>query len=100
MGMNACRGSDAYVPVTCQSRIYKYKGSHTTPTAHASYHRRASTSLSSPLLTCRVHRFMRLSPYRYTSISSIQLETNRVRPGNVLLVINSPMSVLMGPSEA
>ncbi|GFV55401.1 uncharacterized protein TNCV_146741 [Trichonephila clavipes] len=63
-------------------------------------HHRASTSLNSRLVTCRVHGFLRLSPYPYTSISSIQSETKLVRPGNVFLVINSPMLVLTGPGEA
>ena len=53
------------------------------------------TSLNSPLLTCRVHGFMRLFPYLYTSICSIQLETRLIRSGNMFPVINSPMSVLM-----
>ncbi|GFX91653.1 uncharacterized protein TNCV_3682391 [Trichonephila clavipes] len=70
------------------------------PTAHAPYNPRASTSLSSPLLTCRVHEFMRLSPFTCTSIRSIPLETRLVRSGNVFLVINSPLSVLTGPGEA
>ncbi|GFT05318.1 transposable element Tcb2 transposase [Trichonephila clavipes] len=61
--------------------------SHITPTAHAPYHHRASTSLNSPLLTCRVYEFMRFSPYPYTSISWIQFETRLIRPGNVLPVI-------------
>ncbi|GFW93917.1 hypothetical protein TNCV_4221951 [Trichonephila clavipes] len=58
-----------------------------------------STSFNSPLLTCRVHGFKRLSPYPYTSISSIQSETRLARPGNVFLVVYSPMSVLTGPGE-
>ncbi|GFT31953.1 uncharacterized protein TNCV_3468191 [Trichonephila clavipes] len=33
-------------------------------------------------------------------ITSIQLETRLVRPGNVFPVINSPMSVLTAPGEA
>ncbi|GFT15001.1 uncharacterized protein TNCV_4315881 [Trichonephila clavipes] len=52
------------------------------------------------MLTCRVHGFMRFSPYPYTSISSNQLETRLVRPSNVFLVIYSSMSVLKGPDEA
>ncbi|GFV22936.1 uncharacterized protein TNCV_2623891 [Trichonephila clavipes] len=47
----------------------------------------------------RVHGFMRLSPCPYTSISSIQLETRLVISGNVFPVIDSPISVLMGPGE-
>ncbi|GFX95243.1 uncharacterized protein TNCV_848341 [Trichonephila clavipes] len=35
-----------------------------------------------------------MSPYQYMSVSSIQLETRLVRPGNVFPVINRPMSVL------
>ncbi|GFU05079.1 uncharacterized protein TNCV_574341 [Trichonephila clavipes] len=66
---------------------------------HAVCYHRASTSLNSLLLTCRVQGFMRLSPYPYTFISSIQLETRLVRPGNVFPVINNPMSVLTGPDE-
>ncbi|GFU05773.1 hypothetical protein TNCV_3602121 [Trichonephila clavipes] len=42
---------------------------------------------------------MRLSPYPYTPISSIQLERRLERPGNVFPVINSPMSMLMGLGE-
>ncbi|GFX39028.1 hypothetical protein TNCV_3426141 [Trichonephila clavipes] len=45
---------DAYVPVTYESRIQTYQGFHITPTAHVRYHHRASTSLNSALLTCRV----------------------------------------------
>ncbi|GFV05528.1 uncharacterized protein TNCV_227391 [Trichonephila clavipes] len=75
-----------------------YQGSHRTRTAYAPNNHRASTSLNSPLLTCRVHGFMRLSPY--PSVSSIQLETRLVRPSKVFPVINSPMSVLTGPGEA
>ncbi|GFW26772.1 uncharacterized protein TNCV_2851621 [Trichonephila clavipes] len=40
---------------------------------------------------------MRLSPYPYTLISSIQLETRLFRLGSRFPVINSPMSVLTGP---
>ncbi|GBN57862.1 hypothetical protein AVEN_30151-1 [Araneus ventricosus] len=39
------------------------------------------------------------SPYSYTCIRPIQLETRLVRPGNVFPVINSPMVVLSGPGE-
>ncbi|GFT93276.1 uncharacterized protein TNCV_2220351 [Trichonephila clavipes] len=70
------------------------------PNTHIPYHYRASSSLNSPLLTCTAHGFMRLSPYPYMTISSIQLETRLVRPGNMFPVINSPISVLTGPSEA
>ncbi|GFU40113.1 uncharacterized protein TNCV_3767781 [Trichonephila clavipes] len=91
---------DACVPVTCQSRIWTYQGSHFTPTAHTPYHHRASNRLKSPLLTRRVNGFMRLYPYLYTSISSIQLETRLVIPGIMFLVIKIPMSVLTGPGEA
>ncbi|GFY24788.1 uncharacterized protein TNCV_2689791 [Trichonephila clavipes] len=89
---------DAYVPVRVVSRRIRDLVSrqlHTTP-----YHRRASTSLNIPLLTCRAHGFMRMSLYPYTSINSNQLETKLVRPGNVFPVINSPMSVLTAPGEA
>ncbi|GFV34072.1 hypothetical protein TNCV_654661 [Trichonephila clavipes] len=34
--------------------------SHIMPTAHAPYHHRASINLNSPLLTCRIHGFMRM----------------------------------------
>ncbi|GFX81535.1 uncharacterized protein TNCV_4509411 [Trichonephila clavipes] len=91
---------DAYVPVTFQSRIFTYQGSHIMSNAHSPYHHRASTSLNSPLLICRAHGFLRLSPFPYKSISLIQLETRLVRQGNVFPVINSPMSLLPGPREA
>ncbi|GBO12240.1 hypothetical protein AVEN_173726-1 [Araneus ventricosus] len=39
------------------------------------------------------------SPYSYTCIRPIQLQTRLVRPGNVFPVINSPMVVLSGPGE-
>ncbi|GBL82972.1 hypothetical protein AVEN_106469-1 [Araneus ventricosus] len=39
------------------------------------------------------------SPYSYTCIRPIQLETRLVRPGNVFPVISSPMVVLSGPGE-
>ncbi|GBM70305.1 hypothetical protein AVEN_262523-1 [Araneus ventricosus] len=58
-----------------------------------------STRLSSPLLTNRVYVLMTSSPYPYTCIRPIQLETRLVRPGNVFPVINSPMVVLSGPGE-
>ncbi|GFV25197.1 uncharacterized protein TNCV_2565811 [Trichonephila clavipes] len=64
------------------------------------YHHRGSTSLNSPMLTSRVHGFMRLSPYPYTSISSIQLETRLLRLGNMFPVIKSPMSALTSPGQA
>ncbi|GFX29981.1 uncharacterized protein TNCV_2616931 [Trichonephila clavipes] len=53
-----------------------------------------------PAIVSCCHGFMRLSPYPYTSISSIQLVARLIRPGNVFPVINSPMSVLTGPNEA
>ncbi|GFX48029.1 uncharacterized protein TNCV_4113641 [Trichonephila clavipes] len=74
--------------------------SHITLIADLRYHHRASTSLNSPLLTCSDYGFMRMSPYPYTSISLIQLETRLIRPRNVFPVINSLMSVLAGPGEA
>ncbi|GBL90717.1 hypothetical protein AVEN_203262-1 [Araneus ventricosus] len=55
------------------------------------YHHRGSTRLNSPLLTNRVYGLMMSSPYSYTRIRPIQLETRLVRPGNVFPVINSPM---------
>ncbi|GBM09537.1 hypothetical protein AVEN_100444-1 [Araneus ventricosus] len=64
------------------------------------YHHRSSTRLSSPLLACRVHGFMRISSCPYTSIRPIQLETRLVRSDNVFPVINSPMAVLVGPGDA
>ncbi|GFX69065.1 uncharacterized protein TNCV_4945651 [Trichonephila clavipes] len=70
-GLHICHLSESYLD---ESGV-----SHITPTVHVPYHHRASTSLNSPLLTCKVHGFMRLSPYPYTSISSIQLETSRQR---------------------
>ncbi|GFX34982.1 uncharacterized protein TNCV_2329221 [Trichonephila clavipes] len=63
------------------------------------YHCKASTCLNNPFLICRVHGFMRLYPYLYATISSIQLETRLVSPDNVFPVINSSMSVLTGPGE-
>ncbi|GFX03904.1 uncharacterized protein TNCV_4678091 [Trichonephila clavipes] len=89
---------DAYVPITCQSHIWTYQGAHITPTAHAPYHHRASNSLNIPLLTYRFHGFMRLSPYLYTSISSIQLETRFVRSSNVFPGDGKFLST--GPGEA
>ncbi|GFS77389.1 uncharacterized protein TNCV_4566221 [Trichonephila clavipes] len=73
--------------------LYVSQGCHITPTAYAPYYHRASTSLNSLLLTYRVHGFMRLSPYPYASIGSIQLETRLVRSGNEFPVINSSMSL-------
>ncbi|GFX71917.1 uncharacterized protein TNCV_1443401 [Trichonephila clavipes] len=67
---------------------------------YAPYHHRASTSLNSPWLTCRVHGFTRLSLHPYISISSIQLETRLVGPGNMFPVVNRPMSMLTGTGEA
>ncbi|GFX52150.1 uncharacterized protein TNCV_548091 [Trichonephila clavipes] len=75
-------------------------GSHITPTSYAPYNHRASTSLNSPLITSSGHEFMMLYPYPYMSITWIQLETRFVRPGNAFPVINSPMSVLTGASDA
>ncbi|GFW76404.1 uncharacterized protein TNCV_1581831 [Trichonephila clavipes] len=66
----------------------------------APYQHRASTSLNSSLLKCRVYGFMRLSSYPYMFVSSIQLETRLVRLGNVFPVIKNKMSVLTGPGEA
>ncbi|GFW40030.1 uncharacterized protein TNCV_5117131 [Trichonephila clavipes] len=91
---------DAYVLVTCQSHIQTYQGPISRKPGARPYHPRVSTIHNGPLLTCRVHGFMRLSPYLYTSNSFIQLETRLVRPGNVYPVINSPMSVLTDPGEA
>ncbi|GBM77482.1 hypothetical protein AVEN_94290-1 [Araneus ventricosus] len=48
----------------------------------------------------RVCELMMLSLSSYTCICPIQLETRLVRPGNALLVINSPMVVLPGSGEA
>ncbi|GFU10310.1 uncharacterized protein TNCV_150741 [Trichonephila clavipes] len=73
----------------------RIRGPYHANCTHPNHHR-ASTSLNNPLLTCRVHELMRLSPYPYTFISSIQLETRLVRPGNMFPVINSLMWVLTG----
>ncbi|GFW49384.1 uncharacterized protein TNCV_3058911 [Trichonephila clavipes] len=88
--LRTCHQSESYLDAS---------GGHIMPTAYTPYHHRASTSMNSPLLISRVHGFMRLSPYPYTSINSIELERRLVRPGNVFLVINSPMSVLTVPDE-
>ena len=98
--MNGCRWSarmNTYLsPVRVISRpIWR---SHITPTAQAPHHYWVSTSLNRPLLTCRVHGFMR-SPYLYTSIHSKQLETRLVRPGNMFPVINHQMLVLTSLGE-
>ncbi|GBL84810.1 hypothetical protein AVEN_93843-1 [Araneus ventricosus] len=82
---------------TCH--LSEYQGSHITPTAHVPYHHRGSTRLNSPLLTNRVYGLMMASPFSYTCIRLIQLETRLVRPGNAFPVINSPMVVLSGPGE-
>ena len=66
---------DAYVRVRVVSR-------RITPTAHVPHNYRAFTSLNSPLLTCRVNGFKKLSTYPYTSIRSVQLETRPVRIGS------------------
>ncbi|GBL69490.1 hypothetical protein AVEN_121806-1 [Araneus ventricosus] len=71
----------------------------TSPTAHVPYHHRCFTRLNSPLLTNRVYGLMMSSPYSYTYIPPIQLETRLVRPGNVFPVINSPKVVLSDPGE-
>ncbi|GBO41481.1 hypothetical protein AVEN_254787-1 [Araneus ventricosus] len=55
--------------------------------------------IDSPLLRNRVYGLMMSSPYSYTCIRPLQLETRLVRPGNVFPVINSPMVVLSGPGE-
>ncbi|GFT55025.1 uncharacterized protein TNCV_2325341 [Trichonephila clavipes] len=86
--LRTCHLSESYLDIS---------GSHIMPTAHTPYHHRASTNLNSSLMTCRIHGCMRLFPY---PISSLQLETRLVRPGNVFPLITSPMSVLTGPSEA
>ncbi|GBL70725.1 hypothetical protein AVEN_165662-1 [Araneus ventricosus] len=65
---------------------------------HVHIHHRGSNILNSPLLTNRVYGLM-MSPYSYTCIRPLQLETRLVRPGNVFPVINSPMVVLPGPGE-
>ncbi|GBM67021.1 hypothetical protein AVEN_47192-1 [Araneus ventricosus] len=70
-----------------------------TPTAHVPYHHRGSSRLNIPLLTNRVYGLMMSSPYSYTCVRPIQLETRLVRPGNVFPVINSSMAVLSGPGE-
>ncbi|GBM35293.1 hypothetical protein AVEN_38158-1 [Araneus ventricosus] len=57
------------------------------------------TRLNSPLLINRVNGLMMSSPYSYTCIHPIQLETRLVRPGNVFPVINNRMVVLSGPGE-
>ncbi|GFV27626.1 uncharacterized protein TNCV_4181711 [Trichonephila clavipes] len=80
-------------------RIKTNQRSHITPNAHDPYHHSTTSSFNSPLLACRFHGFMRLSPYPYTSISSIQLETRLVRLGNVFPFINSSMSVLTGTGK-
>lgn len=87
---------DAYVRVTCQSHL-DVPGVAYHSTAHVLHHSRASTRMNRPLLTCRVHGFMRLSLYPYTSIRSIQFDTRLVRPGNMFSVINSSMWVLTSP---
>ncbi|GFV30936.1 hypothetical protein TNCV_4013701 [Trichonephila clavipes] len=70
MDMNGCRRSDRMLtylsPVRDVSRRISW--SHIKPTAHAPYNHRASTSLNSPQLICRVHGFMRLSPNPYAPI--------------------------------
>ncbi|GFR10379.1 hypothetical protein TNCT_79261 [Trichonephila clavata] len=98
MDMNGCMKvirQDTYVPATCQSRIWTYQRSHIITTAHV-----PQSIYQLELLTRRVHGFMRLSSHPCTSISSIQLETRLVRPGNVFPVIHSPISVLTSPDEA
>lgn len=47
------------------------------------------------MLTHKVHRFMRLSLYPYTSNCPIQLERRLIRLAKVFLDINSPMEVLV-----
>ncbi|GFW01422.1 uncharacterized protein TNCV_5030721 [Trichonephila clavipes] len=85
-----CHLSESYVDVSG----VPYHSNCTAP-----FHHRAFTGLNSSLLTCRVHGFLRLSPYPYASISSMLLETRLVRQGNVFLVISSLMSVLTGLGE-
>lgn len=91
----------AYVPVTSHCSLQTYQRPYITPTAPAPYHQRDSTSmnLNRTLLPCRVHGFMRLLPYPYTSIHLIQLGMRLLRPGNVFSVINSPMEMLTGPGK-
>ncbi|GBN34158.1 hypothetical protein AVEN_34875-1 [Araneus ventricosus] len=89
--LSACHLSESSLDVS---------GSHITPTAPVPYHHRGFTRLNSPLLTNRVYGLMMLSPYSYSCIRLIQLETRLVRPGNVFTVINSPMVVFSGPGEA
>ncbi|GBO03081.1 hypothetical protein AVEN_185126-1 [Araneus ventricosus] len=66
-----------------------YQGSHIKPTTHVPKKHKSSTRLNSPFLTNRVYGLMMPSPYSYTCIRPIQLETRLVRPDNVFLVINS-----------
>ena len=76
MDMDGCRWSARMHMYVTSVRVVSrcIKGPHITPTAHTPHHYRASTSLNNSLLTYRVHGFMSLSPYLYTSICSTQLE--------------------------
>ena len=87
---------DAYIRVTCQSCIsgVPYHSNCTHPTPLQSLHQLEQSSAD-----MQVHGFMKLSPYPYTSVCSIQLKIRLVRPVNMFPVINSPMSVLTGPGE-
>ncbi|GBL75321.1 hypothetical protein AVEN_194535-1 [Araneus ventricosus] len=84
-------------PVRVVSRRIRgpYHANCTRPIPSQSLHQ-----LNFFLLTNRVYGLMMLSPYSYTCIRPIQLETRLVRPGNVFPVISSPMVVLSDPGEA
>ena len=75
------------------SRRIKCPISHQLHTPHS-----VTDCLKIPLLTCRVHGLIRLFPYPYTSIRSIELKTTLVRLVN-MFPINSSMSELTGLGE-
>ncbi|GBM26495.1 hypothetical protein AVEN_206178-1 [Araneus ventricosus] len=87
--------------------MLKYLSESSLDVSEVTYHANCTCSIPSQRLhqiekspvTNRVYRLMMLSPYSYTCIRPIQLETRLVRPSNVFPVVNSPLLVFSDPGE-